>query len=137
MISIDTLRADRLSCYGYQKNKTPHIDRWATQGVRFEKAYSEVPLTLPAHSTIFTGTYPFYHGVHDNVGFFLSPDRVTLAEILKKNGYSTSAFIGSYVLSSRFGTSQGFDVFDEEFPVPSEHVVSESALQRSAEEVTD
>ncbi|MDA2929288.1 sulfatase-like hydrolase/transferase [Acidobacteria bacterium AH-259-O06] len=137
IISIDTLRADRLSCYGYQKNETTHIDKWAVEGVRFEKAYSEFPLTLPAHSTIFTATYPFYHGVRENVGFLLTEDQVTLAEILRKNGYLTGAFIGSYVLASEFGTSQGFDAFDEEFPVPIESVISASALQRPAEQVTD
>src|SRR5512142_1994624 len=88
LISVDTLRADRLSCYGYKLNKTPEIDRWATEGIRFERAYTEYPLTLPAHSTLLTGTYPFRHGVRENVGYALGKDQPTLASILKQNGYS-------------------------------------------------
>ncbi|NWG14835.1 MAG: sulfatase, partial [Acidobacteria bacterium] len=135
LVSIDTLRADRLSCYGYQGNKTPNIDRWAREGIRFERAYTEYPLTLPAHATLFTGAYPLAHGVLENVGFSLDSRLATLAEVFKRNGYSTGAFIGSYVLSSRFGIARGFDTYDEEFPVSAEDVVSATALERPAQEV--
>jgi arylsulfatase A-like enzyme/Flp pilus assembly protein TadD len=137
LISVDTLRADRLSCYGYRTNRTPAIDRWAAEGVRFERAYTEYPLTLPAHSTLLTGAYPLYHGVRENVGFSLAADQVTLAEILKRNGFATAGFIGSYVLASQFGIGQGFETYDEDFGVPFEKVNAATALRRPAEKVTD
>ncbi len=136
LISVDTLRADHLSCYGYRKNLTPHFDEWARQGVLFEQAYSDVPLTLPAHSTMLTGTFPFTHGVRENVGFVLQPDRTTLAEVFEANGYHTAAFIGSYVLASEFGMAQGFQVFDEQFGSSIESAGASTELQRPAPEVT-
>ncbi|HYK90920.1 MAG TPA: sulfatase-like hydrolase/transferase [Acidobacteriota bacterium] len=137
LISVDTMRADHLSCYGYRQNKTPAIDRWAAEGIRFENAYTEYPLTLPAHSTLLTGTYPSYHGVLENVGFALGSDRVTLAEVLRENGFSTGGFIGSYVLASQFGLAQGFGTYDEKFGVPFEKAIAATALRRPAEQVTD
>ena len=137
LISVDTLRADRLSCYGYRANRTPAIDRWAAEAVRFERAYTEYPLTLPAHSTLFTGTYSLYHGVRENVGFALASGQETLAEVLKKNGFATAGFIGSYVLASQFGMGQGFDTYDEDFGIPFEKVNAATALRRPAEKVTD
>jgi arylsulfatase A-like enzyme/Flp pilus assembly protein TadD len=137
LISVDTLRADRLSCYGYKHNKTPEIGRWAAEGIRFERAYSEYPLTLPAHSTLLTGTYPFRHGVRENVGFSLGDGQLTLAEVLKAHGYATAGFIGSYVLAADFGISQGFDTYDEKFGHTREKVISATSLRRSAERVTD
>ncbi len=137
LISIDTLRADHLSCYGYAANKTPAIDRWASEGIRFENAFTPYPLTLPAHSTLFTGTYPFHHGVRENVGFSLSRDQVTIAETLKRAGYVTAGFIGSYVMSSQFGMGQGFETYDEDFGVPFEKVSAATALRRTADKVTD
>jgi arylsulfatase A-like enzyme/Flp pilus assembly protein TadD len=136
LISVDTLRADRLSCYGYKLNKTPEIDRWASEGVRFERAYTEYPLTLPAHSTLLTGTYPFGHGVRENVGFALGDDQLTLAEVLKAHGFKTAGFIGSYVLASDFGIGQGFDTYDEKFGQAREKSVSAASLRRPAESVT-
>ena len=137
LISVDTLRADHLSCYGYKLNKTPDIDRWAAEGIRFDRAYTEYPLTLPAHSTLLTGTYPFRHGVRENVGFALGDDQLTLAEVLKAHGYTTAGFIGSYVLASEFGIGQGFDSYDEKFKQTREKVVSATSLRRPAESVTE
>ncbi len=137
LISIDTLRADHLSCYGYRGNNTPAIDRWASEGIRFEKAYSEYPLTLPSHSTLLTGVYPLKHGVRENVGFVLAGAQETLAEILRKNGYVTAGFIGSYVLASEFGIARGFDTYDDRFGPPVETVIAATALRRSSEQVTD
>jgi tetratricopeptide (TPR) repeat protein len=137
LISVDTLRADRLSCYGYKLNKTPEIDRWAAEGIRFERAYTDYPLTLPAHSTLLTGTYPFHHGVRENVGFSLGDGQFTLAEVLKAHGYATAGFIGSYVLASQFGIGQGFDTYDERFGLAREKAISATSLRRSAERVTD
>jgi len=137
LISVDTLRADRLSCYGYKLNKTPEIDRWAAEGVRFERAYTEYPLTLPAHSTLLTGTYPFRHGVRENIGFALGDEQLTLAEVLKAHGYTTAGFIGSYVLASQFGMGQGFDTYDEKFGQVREKAISATSLRRPAETVTE
>ncbi len=136
LISVDTLRADRLSCYGYEKNTTPNIDRWAREGVLFDEAYTECPLTLPAHATLLTSTHPFYHGVRDNVGFILGQVHLTLAEELRNQGYRTGAVIGAYILSSEFGIAQGFESYDETFTISSEDPESIFSLQRPAEEVT-
>jgi arylsulfatase A-like enzyme len=115
LITIDTTRADRVGCYGYAPAKTPHIDALAARGVRFAQAYSPVPLTLPAHCSILTGEYPFVHRVRNNGFYLLSPEQVTLAEILKARGFSTSAFVASFTLDSRFGLAQGFDLYDDTF----------------------
>ena len=136
LISVDTLRADRLSCYGYQANHTPHFDQWASEGVLFEQAFSEYPLTLPAHVTMLTGQTPLRHGIRENSGFHLDPQETTLAEILQSHQYRTAAFIGSYVLASEFGIAQGFDTFDEDFATSIENVGAATDLQRSAPEVT-
>src|ERR1700730_7129358 len=101
LVTIDTIRADRIGCYGYSKGETPNLDQLAHDGIRFEQAFSPVPLTLPAHASILTGTYPSYHGVRDNSGFTLAPQHATLARLLKTLGYSTGAFVGAYVLDSK------------------------------------
>ena len=102
LVTIDTLRADRLGVYGYSQIETPNIDRLASDSMVFDRAISPVPLTLPSHASILSGVYPLYHGIRDNAGFVLSPQQVTLAEILKEVGYSTGAFVGSFILDSRF-----------------------------------
>ncbi|MGA1871112.1 MAG: sulfatase-like hydrolase/transferase [bacterium] len=115
LISIDTLRADHLSCYGYTKIQTPHIDSLAHDGIRFASHYTPVPITLPSHATLLTGLYPSEHGVRSNGCFRLKGEEVTLPELLQQEGYKTGAFIGAYVMHSRFGLSQGFDSYDENF----------------------
>lgn len=115
LIVIDTLRADHLGCYGYEKTTSPHIDKFAETGVQFQNVYCQMPTTGPSHASIFTSRYPRNHGVLKN-GWILSDTFQTIAEILKQNGYITSAIISSFVLSSQFGYSQGFDNYDEEFP---------------------
>src|SRR5712691_2954690 len=102
VITIDTLRADHLGCYGDQQIRTPNIDSLAADSVRFERAYTPVPVTLPAHTVIFTGTYPMLSGMHDFSGNNLNPDQPTLASVLKQHGYTTGAVVGSAVLDSRF-----------------------------------
>ncbi len=114
-ITIDTLRADHLHCYGDTEIETPNIDAVAKNGARFTQAFSPVPITLPAHSVIFTGEYPMATGMHDFSGNKLPASAVTLAEILRENGYTTAAFIGSAVLDSRFGLNQGFDTYFDHF----------------------
>jgi tetratricopeptide (TPR) repeat protein len=111
LISVDTLRADHLGCYGYKRVGTPRIDRIANGGTLFSQASAQVPLTLPSHASLLTSTYPFFNGVEDN-GERLAPNAMTLARALKERGYRTAAFVGSFVLNGRFGLDQGFDVYD-------------------------
>jgi len=115
LITIDTLRADHLGCYGYKQIKTPNIDGLAADGVRFERAFAVVPVTLPSHSSMLTGTYPMFSGMHDFSGNKLSPLQPTLASVLKQAGYQTGAVIGAAVLDSRFGLNQGFDFYYDHF----------------------
>jgi len=89
-ITIDTLRADHLGCYGYRKIETPNIDRLAAEGVRFTRAYTPVPVTLPAHAVMFTGSYPMRTGMHDFSGNRLSAGQPTLASLLRNQGYATA-----------------------------------------------
>jgi len=115
VITIDTLRADHLGCYGNKQIHTPNIDALAFDGARFERAYTPVPVTLPAHTVIFTGTYPMLSGMHDFSGNKLNPSQPTLASVLKRHGYTTGAVLGSAVLDSRFGLNQGFDFYYDHF----------------------
>jgi arylsulfatase A-like enzyme/Flp pilus assembly protein TadD len=135
LITIDTLRADRLSCYGSQNPKTPNIDHLAGKGVLFSKAFANTSTTLPSHANILSGTTPIYHGVHENLNFIVSKELLTLAEHLKNNGYETGAFVGAYPLDSRFGLSQGFDIYDDLYSRI--HSVNLVSLERKAEEVID
>jgi len=114
LISLDTTRPDHLSCYGRRKNLTPNIDAVAAAATLFTNVKTPVPLTLPAHASMMTGTIPPRHGVHDNLFYRLADDNVTLAERLKEIGYQTAAVVGSFVLDARFGVAQGFDYYDDE-----------------------
>ena len=113
LISLDTCRADYLSCYGYPRPTTPAIDAVAREGVLFENAVSPVPTTLPAHASMFTGMLPPRHGVRQNGANRLDAAHTTLAEILKQKGYKTAGMVSSLVLASRFGLNQGFDTYDD------------------------
>lgn len=114
VITVDTLRADRLGCYGFERAQTPNIDRLAKEGVRVERSIAAAPLTLPTHTSIFTGLEPPAHGVRDN-GIYRVPDEVlTLAERLGAEGYRTQAFVSAMVLHRRYNLSQGFDGYDDE-----------------------
>ena len=95
LVTLDTLRADHLGTYGYAAIETPEIDRFAREGVRFDQAASPVPITLPAHASILTGQIPPHHGVRNNGTFRLEEKAVTLAEVLRQEGYATGGFIGS------------------------------------------
>ena len=111
LITIDTLRADRLGCYGYARPTSPHIDRLATEGALFERLYTTLPRTTQSVATILTGRYPKSHGAR---GLFstLSPANLTLAEILKDAGYDTAAFVSNLFLRPGQGFEQGFDRYD-------------------------
>ncbi len=114
VISIDTLRADRLPAYGYDDIATPSIDKLARDGVLFESAFSHVPLTLPSHLSIFTGLLPHRHGVRANVGYTFDPDaQPFLPRWVKQAGYQTGAAISAYPLSRSAGFGAGFDFFDD------------------------
>ena len=130
LITIDTLRADRLSCYSPEHLQTPTIDKFAERGVLFSRAFAHTSTTLPSHTNILCGTTPLHHGVHDNFNFVLNKEFLTLTEHLKDFGYSTGAFVGGFPLDSRFGLDQGFDVYDDDFG-------KKSGLEIQAEFVVD
>ncbi len=133
LISLDTTRADHLNCYGYASTKTPTFNSLARHGVLYSEAFTPVPTTLAAHSSLLTGLYPFHHGVRANLGFKLEDENVTLAEVLRQSGYQTSAIISAFVLDSQFGMDQGFDTFDDDLTVGVTH--SDTApRERSAEQ---
>jgi len=135
LISVDTLRADHLSCYGYRRTLTPHIDAIAQGGTAFSQVDSQVPLTLPSHVSLFTSTYPFANAIEDNATQ-LGPEAVTLATILKSRGYRTGAFVGGFVLDRRFGLNRGFDEYDSPFDLHREPGKDPSEIKRLAEDVT-
>ena len=115
LVSIDTLRADHLGCYGYAGAQTPRLDALARSGLRFARATTVVPLTLPAHTSLMTGTFPAWHGVRDNGGFYVGDDQNTLAETLREKGYRTGGFVSSFVLDGRWGIGQGFETYFDDF----------------------
>jgi arylsulfatase A-like enzyme/Tfp pilus assembly protein PilF len=114
IITIDTTRADRLGCYGFTLAHTAAIDQLAREGVRFSDAIGAAPITMPAHSSIFTGLYPTAHGVRDNGAYALGADAVTLAERLHDAGYTTHAFVSALVLNRRYGLNRGFETYDDD-----------------------
>ena len=130
LISSDTVRADHLPVYGYTHGQTPVLDAFARDAVVFERAYTHAPQTLPSHSSILTGLLPFEHGVRDNLGFTLKPNTPTLASLFHTAGYRTGGFVSAYVLRKETGISQGFDVYNAEFPAGSQER-SIAQVQRS------
>jgi tetratricopeptide (TPR) repeat protein len=113
LISIDTLRSDHLPAYGYRGVATPNIDHFRADAIRFEHAYSHVPLTLPSHATMLTGRLPADTGIRDNLGFNLDPKVATAPALLKQNGYATGAAVSSFVLHRETGINRGFDFYDD------------------------
>jgi choline-sulfatase len=114
LISIDTLRADHLGAYGYNKVRTPYIDSFAKGGTLFTQAEAQIPLTLPSHTSLFTSTYPFQNRVEEN-GERVPTGVVTLASVLRAHGYKTAAFLASDFLGRRYRLDPGFDVYDSPF----------------------
>jgi arylsulfatase A-like enzyme/Flp pilus assembly protein TadD len=132
LVTIDTMRYDRMGCSGYSGIETPNLDSLARRGVLFENAVTHTPLTAPSHASIFTGLYPMGHKVRDTGGFILDPSHRTLAAILRPQGWDTAAFVGSSVLKRHFGFDQGFAVYDDEMPkAGSDKVGSENAARRA------
>jgi arylsulfatase A-like enzyme/tetratricopeptide (TPR) repeat protein len=113
LITIDTLRADATGFSGNKNAATPVLDRLAAQGRVFTDAHAHNVVTLPSHTNILTGLYPYQHGLRDNTGFRLAEKFATLATVLHDAGYATGAFVGAYPLDSRFGLDRGFDVYDD------------------------
>ncbi len=113
LITIDTLRADAVGAYGNRNVATPWMDRLAREGVRFDNAHAHNVVTFPSHANILSGLTPTLHGVRDNTGFRFPPEIKTLATRLRERGFRTGAFVSAYVLNSRFGLNQGFDVYDD------------------------
>lgn len=140
LVTLDTTRADHFGCYGNQNVATPNIDALARKGVLFEKALTSASSTLPGHSTILTGLYPYHHGARSNGTYKLQPEQVSVAEILKDAGYTTGAAIGAYVLDSRFGLDQGFDEYNDDLTKGvrhAEHMFRERPAEITNEFVLD
>lgn len=111
LVSIDSLRADHVGCYGYERDTTPHLDRLAREGVRFAQQVSSSSWTLPAHAALFTSVADSVHGCVEATGTALNPDFVTLAERFGAAGYATGGFYGGPYLHEAFGLGQGFDTY--------------------------
>ena len=137
LITLDTTRWDRIGAYGDAAATTPNLDRLASEGVLFEQTIAPAPLTLPAHSTMFTGLLPPRHGVRDNGGYVLDPSHKTLASLLKAAGRQTGAFVGAFVLDGKFGLDAGFDLYYDKFDVSRQRSVSLGSISRRASEVVD
>lgn len=137
LVTIDTLRADHIGAYGYKAASTPNLDRLAAEGTRFAAAYSAVPITLPSHATIMTGTFPMMHGLHDFSDNRLNQSQPTMAGILRGHGYATGAVVASAVLDSRFGLNSGFDFYYDHFDFSRLLETNLDAMERPANVVAD
>ncbi|MEN8154175.1 MAG: sulfatase-like hydrolase/transferase [Acidobacteriota bacterium] len=136
LITIDTIRADHVGVYKKsEKSFTPNIDKLANEGVLFEHCIAHAPLTLPSHVSILSGTYPLYHQVRDNGSFIVPEELKLISEVFKENDYSTSAFIAAFVLHSKWGISQGFDKFSDDFDLSQFKNISLSDIEFRAEKV--
>jgi arylsulfatase A-like enzyme/lipopolysaccharide biosynthesis regulator YciM len=135
LITLDTLRCDYISAYHSGKANTPHIDAIANEGVLFDRCIAQTPLTLPSHTSILSSSYPLYHQIRDNGGFLVPQSLEMVSEILQQNKISTSAFIASYVLHSKWGINQGFDTYSDEFDLTKFKKVSLGIVQKRADEV--
>src|SRR5437867_6142270 len=136
LVTIDTLRPDHLGSYGYRAAQTPALDSLAARGMRFMQATTSAPLTLPAHASLMTGTFPAFHRVRDNGGFYLDDDQVTLAKVMRAHGYRTGGFVAAFVLDRRWGIAQGFDRYFDDFDLAKYRTdIGLDAVQRRASEV--
>src|SRR6266704_5565797 len=115
LITLDTVRADHLGCYGNKDIHTPTLDMLGRDGVVFERAISQVPLTWPSHAAILTGMYPFQNGVQDFTGQPLDSRFRSVAQAFKQHGYTTGAVVSAYVLDRSWGLARGFDFYDDAF----------------------
>jgi arylsulfatase A-like enzyme/Tfp pilus assembly protein PilF len=138
LITLDTTRADRLGCYGYTAAMTPHLDAISAAGVRFERAFCSVPLTLPSHTTILTGLQPPEHGLRINGTKRLDAEITTLADRFRQDDYRTAAFVAAFALDSKFGLDDGFEVYDDDLSGAYEQAIEEPySLYRPGNLVAD
>jgi len=137
LISLDTTRADRMSCYGYEHETTPNIDALAEESLFFEHPFATAPMTLPSHSSMFTGLIPPTHGVHENLKSHLPAVALTLPEILRQQGFATYGFVSTSVLRPDRGLNQGFDHYDHPVdPSTDDPALGDAKVQRSGKETT-
>jgi arylsulfatase A-like enzyme/Tfp pilus assembly protein PilF len=136
LVTIDTLRADRVGAYGYAAGRTPTLDRLASEGVRFADATAHAALTLPSHVAILTGRYPGAFGVRLNGMGTVPAGSRSIAERFRREGYETAAIVGSAVLDDAYGLSHGFTEYDDRIQVPVRNTLSTAETQRRADEVT-
>ncbi len=136
LVSVDTLRSDRLPFYGYGGVETPALTAFRQEATLFERAYTHAPVTLPAHASIFTGLLASAHGLHDNLGYALDPDVPTLAGLLKGAGYATGGAVSSVVLDGSSGIARGFDFWDDEV-VPTRAHQALNRVQRPGDEARE
>ena len=135
LVTMDTTRRDRVGAYGYALAHTPNVDRFAAEGIRFDRAYATVPLTTPAHSSIHTGVYPTKHGVHSNGDAVLPESLTTLAELLQASGYSTAAAVSAFVTTRAWNFDQGFDTYLDD--LSGKEKANRWRQERPANEVVD
>lgn len=136
LISVDTLRSDHLPAYGYAKIETPAMDALRADSILYERAYSQCPLTLVSHATMFTGLLPAEHGVRDNAGYELRKDVKTLPELLKGKGYATGAAVSTIVLRGETGVKRGFDFYDDDIDIDP-NFLSMGRAQRKGDETRE
>ncbi|PYX56535.1 MAG: hypothetical protein DMG73_15270 [Acidobacteria bacterium] len=134
LITMDTVRADHLGCYGASSAQTPTLDALARDGVVFDRAISQVPLTWPSHAAILTGTYPFQNGVQDFTGQPLAPRFRSVAQAFKQQGYATGAVVSAFVLDRSWGLARGFDFYDDAFSSATFQQKEIGLVDRRAEE---
>jgi arylsulfatase A-like enzyme/tetratricopeptide (TPR) repeat protein len=139
LISVDTLRSDRLPVYGYNGVETPAIEKLRNDGILFERAYTHVPLTLPAHASLLTGLLPPDHGVRDNLGYAVDPGKgLLLQQKLKEAGYATGAGVSAFVLRRATGLDAGFDFYEDGIDLrPDASSAGLQSLQRPGGETLD
>lgn len=137
LVTVDTLRADRLGCYGNSSVETPTMDALARDGVLFTHAVAQVPLTAPSHAAILTGTYPTWNGMRDWTDPGLRTDVRTLAEVFKSHGYTTAAFVSAFVLDSMWGLNRGFDHYDDWFDAQEYKLAKRQSLERLGGKTVD
>ncbi len=137
LVTIDTLRADHVGCYGAANAETPALDALAAEGARFETAVSPAAITLPSHATLLTGRDPPQHGIRHNGFFRLPPDVMTLAEHLRGAGFGSAAFVSAFVLDSRFGLDRGFDRYDDQLGMLRTSGAPGAVPERSADLTVD
>ena len=137
IVTIDTLRADRIGVYGSTTVRTPHLDALARDGAMARHATAHVPLTRPSHTSLFTGLYPSEHGIRDNVSVGLPSDVPVMAELFSRRGFRTAAFVSSVVLSRQSGLARGFQSYADHFDLGTDDARFLNAVQKPGTQTVD